>query len=152
MTETKISATRTINAPAAEVFEYLSLPANHVDLDGSGFVRSVSHGDRIQQVGDKFTMNMEGDHMDGEYQTDNHVIACAPNSALGWKTAPAGEEPPGWSWVWTLEGDGDKTDVTVTYDWSEVTDKELLNKLSFPLVEQSALEDSLAKLAEAVGH
>ncbi|HJE51898.1 MAG TPA: hypothetical protein K8V15_07970 [Tessaracoccus flavescens] len=151
MSDTSISVTRTINAPVGEVFDYLTLPANHVELDGSGFVRSVSHGDRIQEVGQVFTMNMEGDHMGGEYQTDNHVVAYARNAVVGWATAPAGTEPPGWTWVWELTSDGtDQTDVTVTYDWSKVTDKELLQKVKFPLVEKSALEDSLAKLAEGV--
>lgn len=148
---TSIKATRTINAPVGEVFDYLTLPANHVELDGSGFVRSVSHGDRIQAVGDVFTMNMEGEHMGGEYQTDNHVTAYARNAVVGWATAPAGTEPPGWTWVWELESDGtDSTNVTITYDWSKVTDKELLKKVNFPLVEESALEDSLNKLGEAL--
>ena len=148
---TSIKATRTINAPVGEVFDYLTLPANHVELDGSGFVRSVSHGDRIQAVGDVFTMNMEGEHMGGEYQTDNHVTAYARNAVVGWATAPASTEPPGWTWVWELESDGtDSTNVTITYDWSKVTDKELLKKVNFPLVEESALEDSLNPLGEAL--
>lgn len=149
--ETQISVSRTIDAPVAEVFDFLTLPANHVALDGSGFIRSVSHGDRIQQVGDVFTMNMEGDHMDGEYQTDNHVIACARNTVVGWQTAPAGTEPKGWEWVWTVESAGpESTEVTLTYDWSKVEDKELLKQVGFPLVKEPALEDSLAKLAEAL--
>ena len=148
---TSVQVSRTINAPVDKVFEYLTLPANHVELDGSGFIRSVAHGDRIQAVGDVFTMNMEGDHMGGEYQTDNHVTAYGRNAVVGWATAPAGTEPPGWTWVWELEGEGTgATRVTLTYDWSKVTDKELLQKVKFPLVEKSALEDSLAKLAEGV--
>ena len=147
----QISVSRTINAPVDKVFEFLTLPENHVALDGSGFVRSVAHGDRIQRVGDVFTMNMEGEHMGGEYQTDNHVIACAHNAAVGWQTAPAGTEPKGWEWVWTLENRGpEETHVTLTYDWSKVTDKELLKKVSFPLVSESELDNSLANLAQAL--
>lgn len=151
MSDTSISVSRTINAPVGEVFDYLTLPANHVALDGSGFVRSVSHGDRIQEVGQVFTMNMEGDHMGGEYQTDNHVVAYGRNAVVGWATAPAGTEPPGWTWVWELTGDGtDQTEAKITYDWSKVTDKELLKKVNFPLVKESDLEDTLSKLAEAL--
>ena len=151
MSETSISVTRTLNSPAGEVFDYLTLPANHVDLDGSGFVRSVAHGDRLQEVGQVFTMNMEGDHMGGESQTDNHVVAYGRNTVIGWATAPAGTEPPGWTWVWELAGDGtDRTEVTLTYDWSKVTDKALLKKINFPLVKESDLEDTLGKLAEAL--
>lgn len=86
--------------------------------------------------------------MGGEYQTDNHVHAYVPNQVVGWKTAPAGTEPPGWFWLWEITADGtDAAEVSVTYDWSDV-DKETLRKVSFPLVDQSALEDSLARLSE----
>ena len=73
--EQKITVQRTIDAPAKDVFEVLTNPQRHAELDGSGFVRSDEKTDRIQAVGDVFTMNMSGDHMGGEYQTDNHVTA-----------------------------------------------------------------------------
>ena len=48
---------------------------------------------------------------------------------LGWKTAPAGTEPPGWEWLWELRAEGsDATTVTLTYDWTDVSDPELLKK------------------------
>lgn len=63
---------------------------------------------------------------------------------------PAGTEPPGWQWR-ELQADGpDQTTVTLTYDWSGVTDKALLQKVGFPLVSKDQLEDSLNKLAAAV--
>jgi len=149
--DTKITVERTIDASADALFNVLSNPERHVELDGSGFVRSADRTNRIQQVGDVFTMNMEGDHMGGEYQTDNHVTGFDENRLLAWQTAPAGIEPKGWQWVWELEPQGpDSTLVRHTYDWSGVTDQELLKKVSFPLVSQSDLEDTLGKLAESV--
>ena len=147
----RISVSRRIDASAKDIFAVLTLPSRHTEIDGSGFIRSVDHGDRIQETGSKFTMNMEGDHMGGEYQTDNWVSAYSENQMVGWKTAPAGQEPPGWEWLWELQADGsDATDVTLTYDWSKVTDKKLLAKLHFPLVKEEELEQSLANLASAV--
>ena len=149
--DTKITVERTIDASADALFNVLSNPERHVELDGSGFVRSADRTNRIQQVGDVFTMNMEGDHMGGEYQTDNHVTGFDENRLLAWQTAPAGTEPKGWQWVWELEPQGpDSTLVRHTYDWSGVTDQELLKKVSLPLVSQSDLEDTLGKLAESV--
>lgn len=149
--EQKITVQRTIDAPAKDVFEVLTNPERHAELDGSGFVRSDEKTDRIQAVGDVFTMNMSGDHMGGEYQTDNHVTAYDTNKMVGWKTAPAGTEPPGWEWLWELEPQGaDSTLVTHTYDWSRVTDQSLLEKVGFPLVKESQLEDTLGRLAAAV--
>ncbi|MGO1183509.1 MAG: SRPBCC family protein [Micrococcaceae bacterium] len=146
--DTKITVTRTIDAPAKDVFEVLTLPDNHAKIDGSGTVVSEDHTDRIQQVGDVFRMNMNGDHMGGDYQTDNHVVAYDENKLVGWKTAPAGTQPPGWQWVYTLEPvEQDSTRVSLTYDWSDVTDPDLLAKNLFPLFDEEQLEGSLARLA-----
>lgn len=151
MAETSISASRLIDAPAAAIFEILSNPEHHAALDGSGMVQSDSKSDRITAVGQVFTMNMHWDKMGGDYQTDNHVVGYDPNKLLAWKTAPAGEVPPGWEWVWELQPDGpDATQVSVTYDWSAVTDKEILKKVSFPAVPQEDLDSTLGNLAAQV--
>lgn len=147
---TSITVERDIPAPAKDLFKILSNPHRHTELDGSGFVRGLDHGDRLDKVGQKFTMNMTGEHMGGDYQTDNFVSAYDENKMIGWKTAPAGTEPPGWEWLWELRSEGsDSTMVSLTYDWSKVTDQDLLKKVSFPLVSENELEDSLVKLASA---
>lgn len=149
--DTAITVHRNIDASAKDVFGILSLPARHAQLDGSGFVRSDEHTDRITANGQKFRMNMAGPHMGGEYQTDNVVTGFVPDKLIAWKTAPAGTEPPGWEWMWELEAQGpNTTEVTLTYDWSKVTDKALLKKVTFPLVSKAQMEDSLVKLAETV--
>ena len=146
----RITVERTINASSDAVFDVLSNPHRHVDLDGSGFITAVAKGDRIEGVGDTFRMNMSGDHMGGDYQTDNVVSAYDEKRMIGWKTAPAGTEPPGWEWLWQLKSEGSNaTTVSITYDWSKVTDKDLLKKISFPLVPESSLDQSLVKLASA---
>ncbi len=147
----RITVERTINASSDAVFDVLSNPERHVEIDGSGFVRSDEKTDRIQGAGDVFRMNMAGDHMGGDYQTDNTVTGFSSNHLLAWQTAPADTEPPGWEWLWELESQGsDETLVRLTYDWSKVTDKKLLEKVSFPLVTEAQLEDSLVNLDQAV--
>ena len=72
----------------------------------------------------------------------------AKDKLLAWKTAPAGTEPPGWEWLWELESQGpDSTLVRHTYDWSKVTDKDLLQQVGFPLITEQQLEDTLSRLA-----
>ncbi|WP_130012782.1 SRPBCC family protein [Serinicoccus sediminis] len=148
--QTSITVSRTIDASAKNVFEVLTLPDNHVAIDGSGFVQSVDQGDRITSTGQTFRMNMTGDHMGGDYQTDNHVTGYDKDKLVAWQTAPADTDPPGWEWVWELTPQGpDQTEVRLTYDWSKVTDKELLKKVSFPLVSEDEMETSLGNLAAA---
>lgn len=151
MNENALSVNRSIPASSAAIFDVLSNPDRHSQFDGSGFVRSAEKPQRITESGQVFRMNMTGDHMGGDYQTDNTVTGYGENKLIAWKTAPAGTEPPGWQWVYELTPEGpDSTNVTLTYDWSAVTDKEILKKVTFPLVSQSELEDSLSKLATAV--
>ena len=147
----RITVERTINASSDAIFDVLSNPARHPELDGSGFVRSDEGTDRIQGTGDVFTMNMSGDHMGGDYRTDNHVVGYSPNQLLAWRTAPAGQEAPGWQWVWELKSQGsDTTLVRHTYDWSDVTDQGLLQKIGFPLVSEDQMEDTLVRLDQSV--
>jgi uncharacterized protein YndB with AHSA1/START domain len=149
--QNQMVVTRTVNAPAQDIFDVLTDPERHRELDGSGFIRSAQQAQRITGTGQVFTMNMTGDHMGGDYQTDNHVTGYDENQLLAWQTAPAGTEPPGWEWMWELKPQGpDATEVTLTYDWSKVTDKAILEKVTFPLVPSDGLEDSLSKLAAAV--
>ncbi|WP_226345455.1 SRPBCC family protein [Agilicoccus flavus] len=149
--ENKITVTRTVDASAKDLFDVLTNPQRHAEIDGSGYVVSDSKTDRITANGQTFTMNMNGEHMGGDYQTDNHVTGYVENKLLAWQTAPAGTEPKGWEWLWELEPlDAGDTRVTLTYDWSKVTDKALLKKVSFPLVSEEALETSLGNLAAAV--
>ncbi|MCC3281724.1 MULTISPECIES: SRPBCC family protein [Arthrobacter] len=148
--QSTISVSRVIDAPAGDIFHLLSNPERHHELDGSGMVVSDEKTDRIAKVGDVFTMNMNNSKM-GEYKTDNHVTGFDHNKLLAWKTAVAGTEPAGWEWMWELASMGpDSTEVTLTYDWSKVTDKETLKKVSFPMVSKEELEASLNKLAAAV--
>lgn len=150
MTEnTSITVQREIPVPAKHLFDVLSNPHRHTELDGSGFVRGLDRGDRITKVGQQFRMNMTGDHMGGEYQTDNVITGFDEDKMIAWQTAPAGKQPPGWEWLWELKPESsDATNVTLTYDWGKVTDESLLKKVGFPLVSQTQLEDSLNNLAE----
>ncbi len=149
--EKSITVRRDIPAPATDIFAVLSNPDRHVQLDGSGFVQGVDHADRITATGQSFRMNMSGDHMGGDYQTDNVVSGFDPGKLIAWQTAPAGSQPPGWEWVWQLDAQGpNTTSVSLTYDWDKVTDPEILSKVSFPLVSEDQLDASLGHLAEAV--
>ena len=74
----------------------LTDPARHRELDGSGFIRSAQQAQRITGTGQVFTMNMTGDHMGGDYQTDNHVTGYDENQlSPGRPLPPARNRPAG---------------------------------------------------------
>ncbi|MGO1439546.1 MAG: SRPBCC family protein [Brevibacterium yomogidense] len=150
MSDTSIAVTRILDATPDAIFDVLSNPERHHEIDGSGTVVSDDHTDRVQAVGDVFRMNMSTEAM-GDYQTDNHVIGFDQNKLIAWKTAPAGEEPPGWQWVWELNAtDSSTTEVTLSYDWSAM-DPKLAQKLGMPVISHDDLEASLKKLGATAG-
>lgn len=79
------------------------------------------------------------------------MIGFDENKFIAWKTAPAGNEPPGWQWVWELNAtDSATTEVTLTYDWSAM-DPQLAQKVGMPEISEDDLEASLKKLGAAAG-
>lgn len=150
-TDTSITVTRTIDAPAKDIFEVLTLPARHKDFDGSGMVRASEDTERITKNGEQFVMNMYAEDMGGDYQMYNHVTAFDPNKMVGWQPAQEKNksEPAGWEWLYELRSlDAGDTEVSLTYDWSKVSDPKL--KAIFPKVSEEDMEQSLNLLAAAV--
>lgn len=151
MSETSISANRVIDSPAEDIFEVLSLPAKHPQLDGSGTVVSGTD-QRIQRVGDVFVMNMNWEALGGDYKMENHVTGFDPKKLIAWKPCQEGTpvEENGWEWMYELQPQGpDSTQVTLTYSWGDANPA-LRKKMSFPVFPESVLEDSLENLAAAV--
>ena len=149
MTETTTTATRTIDAAANDIFDILSNPDRHQETDGSGMVRSADKGERLQKVGDTFTMNMHND--DGDYQTVNEVYAFEEGRVIGWKNVRniTTDVEVGAKWLYELSPEDEgHTKVTLTYDRSDIeSDKVRAPSENF---DEKFLENSLSDLAEAL--
>ncbi len=78
-----VSVSRTIDAPAETLFDFLCHPANHPLIDGSGMLRESFSG-VISGVGDVFSMRMHNDEM-GDYEIANHVVEYERNALIGWE-------------------------------------------------------------------
>lgn len=144
----QIVVTRTIDAPIERTFAMLADPDQHHVFDGSGTVRASETHTVLSAVGEVFTMNMHRDDL-GDYRTDNVVTDYQRDVAISWSPAPAGKDPFGHFYAYRLEPIGqDQTVVTLTYDWSAVTDSHVRPLL--PFVSQKELERSLELLAEAL--
>lgn len=154
MTETLIVSS-TVEAPAGAVFAVLADPASHEDIDGTGWLREALDDEPLTAVGQVFRIAMYHDnHPDGHYEMANKVIALEPERVIAWEPGQAGEDGSlefgGWTWRYDLRADrDDRTEVTLTYDWSNVP-AQLREHIQFPPFPVSHLENSLANLAQLV--
>ncbi len=147
MTEKSLHASRTIHAPAGEIFALLATPDRHPDLDASDTVRGSRTHATVSGVGDVFVMDTHGQDM-GDYTVDNHVVAFDPDREIAWAPATHGGDRGGQVWTYRLEPAGAATTVTHGYDWSAVTLERLLPYL--PVVDADGLAATLDRLARLV--
>jgi hypothetical protein len=151
MTNEQLIASTTVDAPAEAVFAVLADPATHAAIDGTGWVREAVDGQLLSQPGQVFRVAMyHENHPDGDYEMANKVTALDPPRTIAWE--PGQESPDGQisygGWIWRYDltpSDADKTDVTLTYDWSAVPQEP--REIQFPPFEVSHLENSLSHLA-----
>jgi hypothetical protein len=102
----------------------------------------------ITEVGDAFFMDMHAEDI-GDYQSHSVVTTNVRDRALGWSSGPVDRDPFGHTFTFTLEPNGDdQTLVTLTYDWSAVTDEQLL--ATMPRVSREDLTRSLDRVAAAL--
>ncbi len=107
----KVSVTRKVAAPAAQVFAVVRNPALHAVIDGSGTVKGASDTDApLLEMGSKFGMSMR---MGVPYSIANEVVEYDPDRLIAWR------HMGGHRWRYLVEPDGDDAcTVTETFDWS----------------------------------
>lgn len=161
MTEEKVSVSTTVHAPADAVFAVLADPRTHAAIDGTGWVRESLDGQAVTEVGQIFRMGMYHDnHPQGYYEMANRVEVFDPPHAIAWLPGQGPKERGnligspqlefgGWVWRYDLTSVGDdRTEVTLTYDWSGVSAQR--RDIAFPPFELSHLDNSLEHLAGLV--
>nr|WP_090276183.1 polyketide cyclase [Mycolicibacterium komanii]CRL69381.1 polyketide cyclase/dehydrase and lipid transport [Mycolicibacterium komanii] len=158
MTEQRIHATSTVNAPIETVFEVLADPSTHQAIDGTGWVREPLDGKPLTEIGQVFLMGMHHDnHPEKYYEMANRVEVLDPPHAIAWQPGQGPEQRGylmngtelqwgGWIWRYDLEAVGQgRTAVTLTYDWSNVAPH--MRDIEFPPFEPQHLDNSLKNLA-----
>lgn len=157
MAEDTVSATRVIEAPAEVIFAMLADPAQHVAIDGTGWVREAVDSEPLTAAGQVFRMSMYyPNHPDGTYEMANQVQVCDPPRSIAWKPGQYGDDGTlgfgGWVWRYDLAPAGpSSTTVTLTYDWSAVPDpvREHIGMPPFPPEHLGNSLDHLAGLVAA---
>lgn len=123
MTDTKvISATGVIAAPAEIVFEQIADPARQIAWDGNDNLAESAEGQRVQAVDDVFvTFTTKG------YERHNRIVELEEARLIAWRPSEPDAPEPGHLWRWELRPlDDGSTEVTHTYDWTELTEEKRL--------------------------
>jgi uncharacterized protein YndB with AHSA1/START domain len=153
MTDETMKSTRTVDAPADTVFDVLTDPTTHQAIDGTGWVRESLDGERLTEVGQVFRMAMYHDNYGGmHYEIANRVEVFQPPHAIAWLPGQATDDGNldfgGWIWRYDLAPVAvDRTEITLTYDWSAVPPA-VREHIEFPPFDQQHLDNSLKHLAE----
>jgi Polyketide cyclase / dehydrase and lipid transport len=146
--------TRTIAATPEEIFAVLADPSRHQNTEPGDWVRDAVDTAPITGTGQIFAMNMYLTQAGGDYVTYNLVTVFDKDRAIGWMPGQldnAGNHAPGgWSWRYDLTRNGDRTDVTLTYDWS-ATPQDFRDQIGgMPAFPENYLAESLATLERSV--
>ncbi len=137
----QVSASAEVDAPAADVFDWLARPDNHVLLDGSGNVKApLRKGRRLTAVGQGFTMRM---HWFVPYVVRSKVSEFVEGERIAWNHFAQHR----WRWEVTNLEDG-RSRVTETFDATRAPAREKYTALGYPESYVAVLEKSVAKVAE----
>lgn len=135
------SASATVAASAADVFDFIARPANHAEISGDESVKGERHGpERLTAEGDQFGMRMK---MYGlPYRITNTVMEYEDGRKIAWC------HPGKHRWRWEIEPiDGSSCTVTETFDMSTSPAKPVLRLMGYPKRHESNVEKSVANVA-----
>ncbi|MEP6813938.1 MAG: SRPBCC family protein [Marmoricola sp.] len=138
------TASRDVEARAAEIFELIADPSQQPRWDGNDNLAEASAGQRVRAAGEVFTMLTTKGNV-----RENHVAEFDEGRRIAWKPAEPGQEPIGHLWRWELQPLGaSRTRVTHTYDWTGLTDEKRFPRARATTPEK--LQASLERLAARV--
>ncbi len=109
----KVSRSVEVSAPAAELFDVLSDPQRHGELDGSGTLKDTVKGPPRLSQNARFSVNMK--QYGVPYRITSRVTQYVTDRVVEWQH-PLGHR---WRWDFAPQPDG-RTRVTETFDYSTV--------------------------------
>jgi uncharacterized protein YndB with AHSA1/START domain len=135
-----VSASAVVDAPPAEVFDYLRRPANHARISGDGSVRGTTSGPELLELGDRFGMNMK---IGLPYRVRSKVVEFEDGRRIAW--CHFGRH----RWRWEVEPTDDgRTRVTETFDQSTSLAPFVLRAVGYPRRHEPNVERSVRNVVE----
>jgi uncharacterized protein YndB with AHSA1/START domain len=149
---TTVKVSRRMEAEPAQIFEILSQPKRHTEIDGSGMLRGAITEEPVAGVGDVFAMKMYHEEF-GDYEMNNRVVEFEDNHRITWEPERRDIVEDCWHYRWgyDLVPDGaGATIVTEFFDLSRSPDEaKQVTKDGTVWIE--AISASLEKLDALVG-
>jgi hypothetical protein len=152
---TQTRVTLVVPAKPGRIFDLLATPYRLPEIDPTGAMVSDDNDAPVTAEGQDFVMNMValGGPEPVPYRARHHVTAFKHNRLIGWRVEPLDHDGGGaWSWRFELtpiEGKKKRTEVALTYDWSEGTEA-TASRFGIPDRDAGDLEACLARIAIAV--
>jgi hypothetical protein len=149
----RIEVQRPIAADPASVFAVVRDPQGHVAIDASGMLMSAE-GPPVGAVGDTFLVHMDrealNDYPLGLYDVTVEITEFKADEEIAWTIRAFGDDRTlGHIYGFRLEPIEGGTLVTQYYDWSGIPEK-WKERVSFPVIPESALRATLGMLARTV--
>lgn len=134
-----VSVTRTVAAPASDIFDLLATPARHAEIDGSGSVRGVQERTPARlSKGAKFGMQMR---IGLPYKILNEVVEFEEPTRIAWRHFG------GHVWRYVLEPvDDQHTRVTEQFDTTGSRSPFVLRLIRARSRNEKAINATLARL------
>jgi hypothetical protein len=151
MSSERISATRRIAAPASKIFQIVSSPDGHIQIDGSGMLEASPGAKPLTAVGDTFDMDMDRTPLNDipnlvKYNVRNTVTQFVPDRLIEWTVGSADRPPLGHVYGWQIEPVSDTESKVTNYcDWTAIS-QETKDRRPWPVVPVEMLEKSVRNL------
>ncbi len=131
------TASITINADPATIFDVLADPAQHPLIDGSGSVKGHLSGPPRLYLGATFAMRMR---IGAPYLVRNTVVEYDEDRRIAWRHLFRH------IWRYELEPAGDATLVTESFDYAPAPAAPIYERLGLPERNREAIEATLQRL------
>lgn len=134
-----VSASAIVDAPPAEVFDFIRRPANHYIICGDQSVKGRTSGPDQLALGDRFGMSMR---IGLPYRVTSKVVEFEPDRRIAWCHFA------GHRWRWEVEDAGNgRSKVTETFDLSTARFPPALKLMGYPRGHEKNVAASVANLA-----
>ncbi|MGC4963435.1 SRPBCC family protein [Gordonia sp. DT218] len=152
MTIERFEVARQIAAPPSAVFDILTRPDGHVEIDSSGMLQSAD-GEQVRAVGDTFVVHMDRESLNdlpmGKYDVTVIITAYEQDSVIEWTISGQIQPPIKHLYGYRLQPNEAGTEVTSYYDWSQIEGRYREMDI-FPIIPEAALRATLGILARTV--